>query len=224
MGKKGRKPPKQDNQKDKCDKLINDETTTENEKSDGPTSLREIVDGTNDLQKRCFLTCGCVIAILLVSLIISIAVLVNCVTKDNNCNATNNTHHLSNRAECSQMHEYNILHSEPFCQIPFPRSQVSTMKCFLPFKGEYTLKCDFHDGGEVKRICSLNKTDYHFKFDCAGTDGNCSPVCFEHCTRYSITIPTPSILLIEISDSCKEKDGHIAIWNATILKIISSYN
>ncbi|VDI78066.1 Hypothetical predicted protein [Mytilus galloprovincialis] len=228
MVRKGKKPQKRDNSKDNSDTLITDETSTKNEKSDGSTCLGDIFNGTNDLQKKqtcCCFKCGCLVAILLVSLIISIAYPVNCDAKDTNCNANatsaNNTPHYSNRAENSKMQEYNALHREPFCQFPFPRSQVSFMKCFLPFKGEYTLKCDFH---EVKRVCSLNETEYHFKFDCAGTDGNCSPVCFENCTQYSITIPTPSILLLEISDSCIEEDGHIAIWNASILKIGSSYN
>ncbi|XP_063424278.1 uncharacterized protein LOC134708000 isoform X2 [Mytilus trossulus] len=119
MVRKGKKPQKRDNSKDNSDTLITDETSTKNEKSDGSTCLREKFNGTNELQTKqtcCCFTCGCLVATLLVSLIISIAFPVNCDTKDTNCNANatsaNNKPHHSNRAENSKMQEYNALHPE----------------------------------------------------------------------------------------------------------------
>lgn len=101
------------------------------------------------------------------------------------------------------------------------------MKCFLPYKGEYTIHCVFetHGKGEVTRICSINDSDYHYKLDCAASfekdcnhvcSGNCTLVCKDDCSQYSLKIPKSGILLIEMGDSCLQIDGRIEIKNATI--------
>ncbi|CAC5365044.1 unnamed protein product [Mytilus coruscus] len=148
MGRKDKKSSKQANSKDTSDNLINDEKTT-GKINETLVDISEILNDTNHLnilkeKQPCFFwTCVCLCVIIVVSLVIIISYLVKCDAKENNCNATisNNTHHISNCAEYSKVQEYNTLHPEPFCQFPFPRSQVSFMKCFLPFKGEYTLNC-----------------------------------------------------------------------------------
>lgn len=117
--------------------------------------------------------------------------------------------------------------NDPFCQFPFPCKNVSYMKCFLPYKGKYTVHCvfDLHGQVEVTRICSINDTYYHYKLDCASSfgnncnqvcSGNCTLVCKDDCTQFSVTIPKSDILLLEIGDNCLHNDGYIEIWNATI--------
>ncbi|XP_071153155.1 uncharacterized protein [Mytilus edulis] len=120
------------------------------------------------------------------------------------------------------------LNNDPFCQFPFPSTNVHVMKCFLPYEGEYTVDCVFDTPAQVTRMCVTNVTNYHYKLDCTSSFGyTCNQVCSENCvldckddcSEFSITIHLSGILVLEISDNCLRNDGYIEIWNATIHRI-----
>ncbi|CAC5365045.1 unnamed protein product [Mytilus coruscus] len=157
-----------------------------------------------------------ILSVLLIVLLIVIGVITDKKPNDNNSNC------FQPKRDSERITRPN---NDPICQFPFPCTNVSFMKCFLPYKGQYTVNCVFDSPAQVTRICALNDTNYHYKLDCASSFGNnCNQVCSENytldckdeCTQVSITIHKSGILLLEIGDSCLPNDGYIEIWNAMI--------
>ncbi|CAG2203153.1 unnamed protein product [Mytilus edulis] len=105
----------------------------------------------------------------------------------------------------------------------FPKkgSRVN-IKCFLPFKGDYTIETIFegeNKGSNVTKICPGGNETHHYNLYC-DSDHNtgCNPSkCSVECNKFRISLSKMHMVLIDLDDSCLSLNGRFAIWNSTMI-------
>ncbi|CAC5392675.1 unnamed protein product [Mytilus coruscus] len=115
--------------------------------------------------------------------------------------------------------------NDPFFTAAFPqKGSTVIIKCFLPFKGTYTLHTIFekeNKNSNITDICSTGDTKHHYKLYCnkdhrTGCKGT---VCRNNCTKFDISLSEMHLILLELDDICLASNGRIEIWNSTIIKV-----
>ncbi|CAC5392677.1 unnamed protein product [Mytilus coruscus] len=132
------------------------------------------------------------------------------------------TNAIVSKPEVCNGNHYTGPQNDPFFQAAFPKKESSVnMKCFLPFKGNYTVKTFFENGSKgsnVTKICSEVHKPLQYTLYCNRDDvTNCETAeCSEECSKFNISLSEMHVILLQLDTSCLSLHGIIEIWNSTI--------
>ncbi|VDI72301.1 Hypothetical predicted protein [Mytilus galloprovincialis] len=110
--------------------------------------------------------------------------------------------------------------NDPFFSAAFPqKGSTVNIKCFLPFKGIYSILTIFEKENENSNVSITRSGEkYHYKLYCDKDPrtGDDTAVCSYKCTKFDVSLSEMQLILLKLDDSCLALNGRIEIWNSTI--------